>query len=127
MADKYRVQLDLTPEAFEELEKLRKEVDASTRADAIRRAMRILRWTLDQISSGARILVDKDNELKEVVFPFLPRRPEPERVRPSQDAASQWVDRGKDVIAQKKDQIRAAIDSTRQAYREASGEGKKNP
>jgi hypothetical protein len=35
------------------------------------------------------------------------------------------VDRGKDMVNQKKDQISAAIDATRQAYREASGEGKK--
>jgi hypothetical protein len=37
---------------------------------------------------------------------------------------SQWVDRGKDVVGQQKEKINAAIDATRQAYREAS-EGKK--
>jgi hypothetical protein len=30
------------------------------------------------------------------------------------------------VVGQKKEQISAAIDATRQAYREASGEGKKS-
>jgi hypothetical protein len=29
------------------------------------------------------------------------------------------------VVSQKKDQISSAIDATRQAYREAAGEGKK--
>jgi gas vesicle protein len=47
------------------------------------------------------------------------------RGREARDTVSQWVDRGKDVVNQKKEQISAAIDATRQAYREAAGEGKK--
>jgi gas vesicle protein len=47
------------------------------------------------------------------------------RGREAREAVSQWVDRGKDMVNQKKDQISAAIDATRQAYREAAGEGKK--
>jgi gas vesicle protein len=46
------------------------------------------------------------------------------RGREAKDTVSQWVDRGKDVVSQKKEQISSAIDATRQAYREAS-EGKK--
>ncbi len=46
------------------------------------------------------------------------------RSREARDTVSQWVDRSKDVVSQKKDQISAAIDATRQAYREAT-EGKK--
>jgi gas vesicle protein len=46
------------------------------------------------------------------------------RSRDARETVSQWVDRGKDVVSQKKDQINAAIDATRQAYREAT-EGKK--
>jgi hypothetical protein len=38
---------------------------------------------------------------------------------------SQWVDRSKDVVNQKKDQINSALDATRQAYREATAETKK--
>jgi gas vesicle protein len=47
------------------------------------------------------------------------------RGREAREAVSQWVDRGKDMVGQKKEQISAAIDATRQAYREAAGEGKK--
>lgn len=47
------------------------------------------------------------------------------RSREARDAMNQWVDRGKDIVSQKKEQISAAIDATRQAYREAAGEGKK--
>ena len=47
------------------------------------------------------------------------------RGREARETVSQWVDRGKDMVGQKKEQISAAIDATRQAYREAAGEGKK--
>lgn len=46
------------------------------------------------------------------------------RGKEARETVSQWVDRSKDVVSQKKDQISSAIDATRQAYREAS-EGKK--
>jgi gas vesicle protein len=46
------------------------------------------------------------------------------RGREARDTMSLWVDRGKDVVGQQKEKISAAIDATRQAYREAS-EGKK--
>ena len=47
------------------------------------------------------------------------------RGKEARETVSQWVDRGKDVVSQKKEQISSAIDATRQAYREAAGEGKK--
>lgn len=48
------------------------------------------------------------------------------RGREAKETVSQWVDRGKDVVSQKKEQLSSAIDATRQAYREAAGEGKKS-
>jgi gas vesicle protein len=47
------------------------------------------------------------------------------RSRDAKESVSQWVDRSKEVMNQKKEQISAAVDATRQAYREAAGEGKK--
>jgi len=46
------------------------------------------------------------------------------RGRDARETVNQGVDRSKDVVSQKKAQISAAIDATRQAYREAT-EGKK--
>ena len=69
--DKYRVQLDFTPEAFRELEKLKAEVGASSRADTLRRAMRVLRWTINTLQDGAQILVRRNGALSEIEFPFL--------------------------------------------------------
>jgi gas vesicle protein len=39
--------------------------------------------------------------------------------------ANQWVDRGKEVVNQQKDQIRNAVEAGRQAYREAKAEPEK--
>jgi gas vesicle protein len=47
------------------------------------------------------------------------------RGREARETVNQWVDRGKEVVSQKKEAISSAIDATRQAYREASAESKK--
>jgi gas vesicle protein len=47
------------------------------------------------------------------------------RGKEARDSMSEWVDRGKEVVGQHKEKISAAIDASRQAYREASAEGKK--
>jgi gas vesicle protein len=43
-----------------------------------------------------------------------------ERARKYQEQAQQWADRGKEVIAQQKDNIRSAFEAGRQAYRDAT-------
>lgn len=47
------------------------------------------------------------------------------RGREARENMNQWVDRGKEVMGQHKEKISAAIDASRQAYREAAAEGKK--
>lgn len=44
------------------------------------------------------------------------------RAREARDQASGWVDKGKDVVSQQKDQFRAAYEAGRQAYQEATTE-----
>ena len=46
-----------------------------------------------------------------------------ERARQVRQQASDWVDRGRDVLGQQKDQFRSAFEAGRQAYREATTEG----
>jgi len=52
-----------------------------------------------------------------------------DRARVAKDQASQWVDRGRDVVSQQKEQFRAAYEAGRQAYHEATTEAvaPKNP
>jgi gas vesicle protein len=44
------------------------------------------------------------------------------RARDARDQASEWVDRGREVVNQQKDQFRAAYEAGRQAYQEATTE-----
>jgi gas vesicle protein len=44
------------------------------------------------------------------------------RAREARDQASGWVDKGRDVVSQQKDQFRAAYEAGRQAYQEATTE-----
>ncbi|HEY6272384.1 MAG TPA: YtxH domain-containing protein [Terriglobales bacterium] len=47
------------------------------------------------------------------------------RGREARENVNEWVDRGKDVVNRQKDQFTQAVEAGRQAYREASSEGKK--
>lgn len=71
MADKNRVQFDFTEEALRTLDGLKEKLGLSSRADVIRYGLRILGWTLDQLESDGKILVEKNGRAQEVVFPFL--------------------------------------------------------
>jgi gas vesicle protein len=44
------------------------------------------------------------------------------RAREARGQASEWVDRGRDVVNQQKDQFRAAYEAGRQAYQEVTTE-----
>ena len=44
------------------------------------------------------------------------------RAREVREQASEWVDKGRDVVTQQKDQFRAAYEAGRQAYQEATTE-----
>lgn len=46
-----------------------------------------------------------------------------DQARVARSQANEWVDRGRDVLNQQKDQFRAAYDAGRQAYHEATADG----
>jgi gas vesicle protein len=48
------------------------------------------------------------------------------RGREARDTMNQWVDRGKEVVSRQKEQFSQAADAARQAFREATTEGKKS-
>jgi gas vesicle protein len=49
------------------------------------------------------------------------------RARQARAQADQWVDRGREVLQKQKDQFTAAVEAGRQAYRDATESGTKNP
>lgn len=71
-SDKFRVQLDFTPEAYQELEALKGRLQANSKAEVVRCAMRVLQWVLDAQDHG-KILEEFDGRQREVIFGFLPR------------------------------------------------------
>ena len=44
------------------------------------------------------------------------------RTREAREQASQWADRGREVVGQQKEQVRAAYEAGRQAYHEATAD-----
>lgn len=47
--------------------------------------------------------------------------------RKAREQAGEWVDRGRDVVGQQKEQFRAAYEAGRQAYRETTATGTEPP
>jgi gas vesicle protein len=46
-----------------------------------------------------------------------------ERAQRAREQANDWVEKGRDVLGQQKEQFKSAYDAGRQAYREATTEG----
>jgi hypothetical protein len=61
VTNKQRVQFDFSPEALQRLEDLKEKVDASTKAEVIRNALKIYEWFATQIDPNSIIEV-KDQE-----------------------------------------------------------------
>jgi len=76
MADKIRVQFDFTPAAFQQLDSLQHRLQARSKAEVVRYALRVLQWLLDQLQGGGQILVKgKDGQVQTVQFTFLDIKP----------------------------------------------------
>jgi metal-responsive CopG/Arc/MetJ family transcriptional regulator len=65
---KQRLQFDLSPEALKDLDELREMADVSTRAELIRKALRLYNWFLAQKRDGGEFLVKKGEEVKKIEF-----------------------------------------------------------
>jgi hypothetical protein len=72
MTDKMRVQFDFPPDALNQLDQLRDETQVSSRADVVRYALRVLQWVLSELRNGSKILVERNGQTQQIVFPFLP-------------------------------------------------------
>ena len=83
--EKRRLQFDFAPEALEELDELQRQTGFSSRADLIRHALRLFQWAVSEIrNNDATLLIEKNGQVREVVFPFfggskIPRRQNEDR------------------------------------------------
>jgi len=64
------------------------------------------------------------NETREVLRARAEERPRirKESCARAREQATQWADKGRDVVSQQKEQFRAAYEAGRQAYKEATTE-----
>ena len=73
--EKKRLQLDFSESAYRELEELQDRLNAPSKSEVIRDALGILRWVIGEVDRDHRILVEKPEGTREVVFHFLTRGP----------------------------------------------------
>ena len=62
-----RVSVNFSPEAFEDLEELARAEGGITGSEALRRAISLSKWFVDQRANGANILVERNGKLREVI------------------------------------------------------------
>ncbi len=75
MEKKYRLQIDFGEQPYHELEALQENLSATSKSEVIRDALAVLKWVTDEISQGHRILAERPEGDREIVFPFLhPRK-----------------------------------------------------
>ena len=85
MEKKYRLQIDFSEKAYRELNDLQERLDAQSKSEVIRNALGVLRWVVEESTSGHRILVEKPEGTREIVFHFVER---PKDVTPSSETAA---------------------------------------
>jgi hypothetical protein len=73
--EKKRLQLDFSDSAYKELEELQDRLNAPSKSEVIRNALGVLRWVVDEVDKDHRILVEKPEGTREVVFHFVTRAP----------------------------------------------------
>ena len=88
-------------------------------------------WFLAGLGIGAAIGVlyapKSGRETRDDIAKFAQEGTEQvkERAKQYRNQAGEWVERGKGVVSQQKEQIRSAVEAGKQAYREASTEPSK--
>ena len=70
VAERNRLQLDFSPEAYSRLLQIREMAEARTNAEVVRNALRVYEWFLEQKKENARLQVVKDGTVKEIELLF---------------------------------------------------------
>ena len=71
MDKKYRLQIDFSERAYKDLELLQEQLDANSKSEVIRNALGVLRWVVEEAKKGHRILVEKPEGPREIIFHFI--------------------------------------------------------
>jgi len=68
----HKVQFSFTKQALDDLDRLKEDLEAPSRAEAIRYALRWLQWTVDETKRGNKICLETSEGIREVMIPFIP-------------------------------------------------------
>ncbi len=63
MNGKTRLQFDFTSEAVDRLDELKNRINAPTKAEVVRRSLRLFDWITREMEQGAIIGIEKDGKL----------------------------------------------------------------
>jgi hypothetical protein len=67
-----KVQFNFTDKALNDLDELQKRIEAPSRAETVRYALRMLQWVVDETARGNKICLETDEGIRRVMIPFLP-------------------------------------------------------
>jgi hypothetical protein len=67
----HKVQFSFSKQALNDLDELKENIDAPTRAETIRYALRLLQWTIDEMKQGHKLCLETDEGISQVMIPFL--------------------------------------------------------
>lgn len=65
---KERVQFDFSPEALQRLDEIKEKMEATTRAEVVRNALRLYEWLVNEIDPGSTIKVVDKNDKTTAIF-----------------------------------------------------------
>ncbi|MDP3772139.1 MAG: hypothetical protein Q8Q94_02035 [bacterium] len=68
-----KIQLDVSQRTFDQLNRLQSQIDASSRAEVVRKALYMLDWLVSKINEGSEIMTKRvgTDELVSIEFPLL--------------------------------------------------------
>jgi hypothetical protein len=66
-----KICFEFAPDAYEELTSLQRRLSTRNKAEVVRYGLRTLLWILDEIDAHSHILVENNEKVEEVEFPFL--------------------------------------------------------
>lgn len=69
MTEKKKIQVNISPEAVQEIEELRRKLNLGSISDVIRSSLKLTRYLELEKAAGNEVIIrDKNNKEKEVVF-----------------------------------------------------------
>ena len=66
--ERVRVTIDLTLKLYQLLQGLEFSTDASSKADVVRNALRLLKYMIDRRKEGYKLFLEKDDKREQVVI-----------------------------------------------------------